>query len=219
MLRLFYSPGACSLVTHIALEETGAEFEAVRVVLAQGEHRTPEYLAINPHARVPTLANSHGILTENIAILNLIADIFGAPGSVPRGDPFATARCNELLGWFASSVHISFAQVWRGERFTVDQGLWPAIKAGGIEAIEKHFAEIEERSAGGWLAAGQFTAADSYALTFFRWGRRIGMDMSRFPAWTWLYGQVLERAAVRQVLDREGLKEDEFLPELVLDQS
>jgi glutathione S-transferase len=189
MLRLFYSPGACSLVTHIALEETGADYEAVRVMLAEGEHLKPDYLALNPHARVPALANGHGIVTENIAILNLIADIFGAPGSVPRGDPFATARCNELLGWFASSVHISFAQIWRGERFTADQGLWPVIKAGGIEAIEKHFAEIEERSADGWLAAGQFTAADSYALTFFRWGRRIGKDMSRYPAWTRLNGR------------------------------
>src|SRR4029079_16370260 len=118
MLRLFYSPGACSLVTHIALEETGSKYEAVRVMLAEGEHLRPDYIAINPHARVPALANSHGVVTENIAILNLIADIFEAPGSVPRDDPFAAARCNEMLGWFASSVHISFAQIWRGERFT-----------------------------------------------------------------------------------------------------
>lgn len=87
MLRLFYSPGACSLVAHIALEEAGADYEPVRVMLAQGEHLKPEYLAINPRARVPALANAHGIVTENIAILNLIADMFEAPGSVPRDDP------------------------------------------------------------------------------------------------------------------------------------
>jgi len=218
MLRLFYSPGACSLVTHIALEEAGADFEPVKVVLAQGEHLTPEYLAINPHARVPALVNSHGIVTENIAILNLIADIFEAPGSVPRDDPFAAARTNELLGWFASSVHISFAQIWRGERFTDDQSLWPAIKEGGLNALEKQFAEIEEKSGDGWLVQGHFTAADSYALTFFRWGRRIGMDMSRFPAWAGLNKQVLERPAVKAALDREGLKMEEFLPELVLNE-
>lgn len=212
MLKLFYSPGACSLVTHIALEETGSDYEAVRVMLADGEHLKPEFLAINPHARVPALANSHGVVTENIAILNLIAYLFEAPGSVPRDDPVAAARCNELLGWFASSVHISFAQIWRGERFTDDQSLWPAIKDGGTKALEKRFAEIEQRSGESWLVDGQFTAADSYALTFFRWGRRIGMDMDRYPAWAALLRRVLERQAVQRALEREGLKPEEFQP-------
>ena len=85
MLKLFYSPGACSLATHIALEEAGAEYEPVRVTLAKGEHLKPEYLAINPHARVPALVTDQGVITENVAILNLIADLFSAPGSVPRG--------------------------------------------------------------------------------------------------------------------------------------
>ena len=212
MLKLFYSPGACSIVTHIALEETGSDYEAVRVMLAEGEHLKPEYLAINPHARVPALTNGHGIVTENIAILNLIADIFEAPGSVPRDDPFAAARTNELLGWFASSVHIAFAEIWRGSRFTDDQSVWPILEAGGRKALEQQFAEIEQRSGESWLVEGRFTAADSYALTFFRWGRRIGMDMGRYPAWAGLNGQALERAAVQRVLEREGLKPEEFRP-------
>ena len=212
MLKLFYSPGACSLVTHIALEETGAEFVSVQITLAQGEQLTPEYLDVNPHARVPALATDHGVVTENIAILNLIGDLFEAPGSVPRDDPVAAARCNELLGWFASSVHISFAQIWRGERFTGDENLWPAIKQGGIDALKKQFAEIEQRSGESWLVEERFTAADSYALTFFRWGRRIGMDMSGYPAWAGLNERVLERQAVQRVLEREGLRPEEFVP-------
>lgn len=211
MLKLFYSPGACSLVTHISLEEAGAEFEPVRVVLAEGQHLKPEYLDVNPHARVPALATDDGVVTENIAILNFIADLFEAPGSVPRDDPIAAARCNELLGWFASSVHISFAQIWRGERFTDDQSLWPAIKDGGFRALEKHFAEIDQLSGERWLVEGRFTAADSYALTFFRWGRRIGMDMSPYAAWADLNQQVLDRPAVQRVIDREGLKGEDFL--------
>lgn len=211
MLKLFYSPGACSLVTHISLEEAGAEFQPVRVVLAEGQHLKPEYLDVNPHARVPALATDDGVVTENIAILNFIADLFEAPGSVPRDDPIAAARCNELLGWFASSVHISFAQIWRGERFTDDQSLWPAIKDGGFRALEKHFAEIDQLSGERWLVEGRFTAADSYALTFFRWGRRIGMDMSSYAAWADLNQQVLDRPAVQRVIDREGLKGEDFL--------
>ena len=213
MLKFFYSPGACSLVTHIALEEAGADYDPVRVTLAQGEHLKPEFLDINPHARVPALGTDGGVVTENIAILNLIADLYEAPGSVPRDDPIAAAHCNKLLAWFASSVHISFAQIWRGERFTGDESLWPAIKDGGINALEKQFAEIEQRSGESWLVDGRFTAADSYALTFFRWGRRIGMNMDRYPDWAGLNRRVLERPAVQRAIGREGLKSEEFRPE------
>jgi len=212
MFSLYYSPGACSLVTHIALEESGANYDLEQVALAQGEQLKPNYLAINPHARVPSLGTRHGIVTENIAILNLIADLFEGPGSVPRDDPFAAAHCNELLGWFSSSVHIAFAQIWRGERFAEDKGLHLAIEAGGRKALETQFAEIEQRSSESWLVEGRFTAADSYALVFFRWGRRIGMDMGRYPAWSALLDQALDRPAVQRALYREGLSAGEFRP-------
>ena len=211
MLRLFYSPGACSIVPHIALEEAGAEFEPVKVVLAEGEHLKPEFLAINPHARVPALGTDRGVITENIAILNFIADSFGGEGSVPRGDAFATARCNELLGWFASSVHISFATIWRGSRFTSDESVWPALQQGGRSALEKHFAEIEALCGDGWLVGDQFTAADSYAAIFYRWGRRIEMDMAPYPRWAALVGQVIDRPAAQRVLEREGWKRTDFV--------
>jgi glutathione S-transferase len=210
MLKLFYSPGACSIVAHIALQEAGAEFEPVKVVLVEGEHLQPEYLAINPHARVPALGTGHGVITENIAILNYIADEFGAQGSVPRGDTYAAAHCNQLLGWFSSTVHISFAQVWRAGRFTDEESVHPAIVAGGRSNLERQFAEIERLCGDGWLAGNAFSAADGYALIFFRWGKRIEMDMSRYPAWAALNERTLERAAVQAVLEREGWQPGDF---------
>jgi glutathione S-transferase len=210
ILRLFYSPGACSLVSHIALEEAGADYEAVRVMLAQGEQLRPEYLAINPHARVPALATDDGVVTENIAILNYIADRFGGEGSVPRGDAMAAARCNALLGWFASSVHIAFAGIFRPARFSADEGVHGAIQQGGREAVERYFAEIENLIGDGWLAGDAFTAADSYVLTFFRWGVRVGIGIDAFPKMAALTGRVLDRPAVRRVLEREGLEPSEF---------
>jgi glutathione S-transferase len=212
MLKLFHSPGACSLVPHIALEEAGADYEAVRVMLAKGEHLKPEYLAINPHARVPALATDEGAITENIAILNYIADRFGAAGSVPRGDAFAAAKCNELLGWFASSVHISFAQVWRQARFTDDESVHPAIHLGGRQALERQFAEIEEMIGDGWLVGDRFSAADTYALLFFRWGRRIDMDMAPYPKWAALNARLLEVTSVRRAVDAEELGTELFQP-------
>ena len=211
MLRLFYSPGACSIVPHIALDEAGAEYEPVRVILAEGEHLKPEYLAINPHARVPVLGTDRGVITENVAILNFIADQYGAPGSVPRGDPYTTARCNELLGWFSSSVHISFATIWRGSRFTADERAWPALQSGGRSALEQQFEEIETLCRDDWLVEGQFTAADSYAAIFYRWGRRIEMDMTRYSRWGTLVERVVDRPAAQRVLEREGWQRSDFV--------
>jgi glutathione S-transferase len=212
MLQLFYSPGACSLVPHIALEEAGVEFMPLRIPIAEGGHLTPEYLAINPHARLPALGTEKGIITENIAVLNFLADRFGAAGSVPRGDPYAAARCNELLGWFSSSVHIAFAEVWRGGRFTEDEKLWPALEAGGRKVLAQQFDEIDQLTGGEWLVPGDYSAADGYALTFFRWGKRIGFDMRPYRGVAALAGRILERPAVQRALEREGLKADEFQP-------
>ena len=212
MLTLFHSPGACSLVPHIALEEAGADYEAARVMLAQGEHLKPEYLAINPHARVPALATDQGTITENIAILNYIADRFGKAGSVPRGDPYVTAKCNELLGWFASSVHISFAQIWRQSRFTEDENAHPAIQLGGRQALERQFAEIEGKIGDGWLIGDRFSAADAYALIFYRWGRRIELAMTPYPRWAALNARLLEIPSVQRVVETEELGTALFQP-------
>jgi len=208
---LYYSPGACSLVPHLALEEAAAHFTAERVVLAEGAHRTPDYLKINPHARVPALDVDGRIITENVAILNYLAQRFGAAGSVPLDDSLAAARCNELLGWFASTVHIAFAQVWRPERFTAETDAYPAIVEGGHEALRGHFAEIDSLLGTGWAVDGLFTAADSYLLTFFRWGRRIGNDMGAYPRWGALAERIVERPAVQRALATEQLTPEAFL--------
>ncbi len=153
-----------------------------------------------------------GAITENIAVLNFLADRFAAPGSVPRGDVYAAARCNELLGWLSSSVHIAFAQVWRGARFTDDVTLWPALEEGGRKDLGRQFDEIETLCVDEWLVPGEFTAADSYALVFLRWARRIGFEIGRFPKWEALAGRVLERPAVGRALQREVLSSDELRP-------
>lgn len=212
MLKLFHSPGACSLVPHIALEEAGADFEAVRVMLAEGEHLKPEYLAINPHARVPALATEQGTITENVAIINYIADRFGAAGSVPRDDAYVAGKCNELLGWFSSTVHITFAMIWRAGRFTDDESIHPRIQEYGRKILVGQFEEIEGQVGDGWLVGDSFTAADSYALTFFRWGRRIGMDMKAFPKWAALNRRLLAEPSVQRVVEKEGLGTELFQP-------
>jgi glutathione S-transferase len=78
--------------------------------------------------------------------------------------------------------------------------------------LPKQFNEIEALCVAEWLAPGGFSAADTYALTFLRWAKRIGFDISRYPQWSALAARVLQRPATERALKREGLVADEFLP-------
>src|ERR1700680_1478517 len=116
-LILYYSPGACSMSAHIALEEVGTEYEPRVVKLAENQQRQPDYLAINPRGRVPVLVLADGtVLTECAAILLYLARKFPKAKLWPD-DPLAQARCIEWLSWLASSVHVAFAQTRRPPRF------------------------------------------------------------------------------------------------------
>lgn len=211
MLKLYYSPGACSLVPHVALEETGMEFQTQQVVIAKGENRSPEYLAIHPYGRVPALATDRGVITENVAVLHFIADQFEGDGALPKEDPYDVAKALELLGWFASSVHIAFAGIWRPARFAEEQGAHAALQRTGRETVERYLERLDNACEGRrWLVGDRFTAVDTYVLTFVRWAGLVGVNRSQFPHTQSLVDRVLQRDSVQRVLDREGLTPEDF---------
>ncbi len=213
MIKLYYSPGACSLAPHIALEESGEEFETQRVAIAEGDNSKPDYLAVNPLGFVPALEADGEVITENVAVLTYIAGRFPEARLLPFGQPLALARALTQMAFLSSSVHIAFAQVWRPHRFTPDESVHPQIVAGGRARILRYYAEIDERLAGSaWLAGDKMTLADPYVLVFFRWGNRIGIDMSAWPHWAAHSRRMLERPAVQRALAREGLAAGDFLP-------
>jgi glutathione S-transferase len=210
MLKLFYSPGACSLAPHIALEETGAPFEPLRVLLANGEQRRPEYLAINPKGRVPALADGDFVVTENPAVLAYIARRFPESGLWPD-TPEAEARCAEWLGWIASTVHVAYAHVRRPERYAATEEAKADVVARGKETCREVWAQVDRRLAdsGRWALGDRYSVADPYLLVFWTWARGpyLGFDMAReLPAWTAHARRMGERPAVRRVLEREGVE-------------
>ncbi len=92
MLTLYYTPGACSRASHLALREAGAEFTLYNVDFVAAEQRSPDYLRINPKGRVPALATPRGVITENPAILAYVAQTHPRAGLAPLDDPFEFAR-------------------------------------------------------------------------------------------------------------------------------
>lgn len=204
MLTLFYSPGACSMASHIGLEESGAQYELKPVALAKGEQRSPEYLKVNPRGKVPALRLDDGsVLIENTAILTYLARRFPEKGLLPK-DNVAEARCISMMAWLSNTVHPAFTHIFRPERFSEDQNALPSIKETGKKNFWAALQELDGIVAGkAWMQGDQFTACDPYALVFYGWGARIELpvkDLRNCAAWK---TRMLERPAVRKVLERE----------------
>ena len=204
-LTLYFAAGASSLPALVGLEEAGATFEAVRLALAEGQQRTPEYLSVYPRGRVPVLVVDGQTIGENVAVLSVIANLFPKARLLPLFDPIELGRAYELLAWFASGVHVAFAQVSRPERYSRDQTIWPALKAGGRENMLAAYAEIEARLRDGrpWLLGEAFSLADPYALVFHRWAERLEVDMTAYPAFSAHAARVRERPSVQRALAHE----------------
>lgn len=204
-ITLYFAAGSSSLPAMVGLEEAGAAYEAVRLGLAEGQQRTPEYLAVYPRGRVPVLIVDGERIGENIAILTVIARRFPTARLLPFQDPVQLGRAYELLAWFASGVHVAFAQVGRPERYTRDEAAWPALKAGGRENMLAAYAEIEARLADGrtWLLGEEFSLADPYALVFHRWAERLTMDMAAYPAYSAHAERLRQRPSVQRALGHE----------------
>lgn len=206
--RLFYSNGACSLAPHIALEETGAPFEAIRVDLAAGEQHSPEFLHINPKARVPALVAGDWVLTENPAILQCIARTYPESRLWPEALR-DQARVTEWLAWIASTVHVAYAHVRRAERYADSAAALDDVRAKGMANCRDLWRAVDARlGAGPWAIGDQYSVADAYLLVFWTWGRGavLGFDMARdLPCWTAHARRMAERSAVRRAFAREGL--------------
>lgn len=206
---LYYAPGACSLASHIALEETGARFEGVRLDLMAGDQRAPEYLAINERGRVPALAQDGWVLTENVAILRHVARTHPGAELWPE-EPRQQAMADEWLAWLSTNHHIAYAHVRRPERYSPEEEAHPAIRAKGADTSGDLFTMTEVRlSSGGWAIPERYSVVDPYLLLFWTWGRgpALKFDMAgRFPHWTAHARAMAARPAVRAVFAREGLE-------------
>jgi glutathione S-transferase len=208
-LKLFYSPGACSFASHMALEEAGADYEPVRVNLAGGEQRSQDYLRLNPKGRVPVLVDGDLVITENPAILRYIARTHPDAKLWPE-DPAAEARCMEWLAWICSGVHVTYAHIRRAERYATSDAAKEDVIAKGKQSSREVWQAVENKLAGApgpWAAGAQFSVADPYLVVFWTWGRgpTLGYDMAKdFPTWTAHARRAAERPAIRKIFEREG---------------
>lgn len=211
---LYTSPGACSLGPHLLLEELGVPYEAVRVSVHEGDQRKPEYLAINPRGRVPTLAFEQGgktrHLTESVAILMYLAQEHRDKGFV-ADEGEGEARTLEWLCWLGSTMHqTGFRMILRPQNFSADESAAPGIKARARELVQAGYADIDERLKGReWAVGDHYSVVDMALLVHYRWGNRAKFQMrENFPNFAALIDRVRERPAAARVIAREGIEID-----------
>jgi glutathione S-transferase len=184
MLTFYYAPGTCALASHLALEFSGAPYEAKRLDFKQQQQRTPDYLKINPKGRVPALVTDRGVLTETPALLQYIAQTFPQAALAPVDDVFLLAKVNEFNSYLCSTVHVNHAHKGRGYRWVdaADNAALEAMKKKVPETMAESFTLIEEQMLKGpWVLGERFSTSDLYLYTLTRWLEGDGVAVNRFP--------------------------------------
>ena len=201
-MKLYYSPGACSLASHITLREAGAAFDLEKVDVKQKKtEHDADFWAINPKGYVPALALDSGeVLTEGAAILQYIADQHPAAGLAPAAGTLARARLQEQLNFVATELHKAFTPLFNPAASDAD-------KAAGKQRVEQRLSLIEKQLADGrsFLLGESFSVADAYLFVVAGWTKHFGIDLAAWPQVAALCQRVAARKSVQAALQAEGL--------------
>lgn len=200
-MKLYYSPGACSLSPHIVLREAGLPFEAVLAStktkkLADGT----DFFTINPKGSVPVLELDNGErLTEGPAIVQYLADLVPEKQLAPANGSWPRYRLQEWLNYITSELHKGFSPLFNP---ATPEDAKPLFR----EALNKRLTWVDSQLEGrDYLLGSQFSVADAYLFVVSNWGQYVGVDISGLPnlgAWR---GRVAARPAVQEAMKAEGL--------------
>ena len=194
----------CALASQIALEHSGAEYEAVRIDFAAGEQRKPEFLKVNPKGRVPALVTERGVLTETPAILVFVAQSYPEARLAPLDDPFALAEAQAFNSYLCSTVHVAHAHRMRGYRWADDEASFADMKRKVPQSVGECFGLIEGGMLKGpWVLGDTYSICDPYLFTLAQWLEADGVDTSKLPRVMAHRDRVAALPAVRKALAAE----------------
>ena len=203
MLKLYYSPGACAMASHFALEEAGADYDLVKIDLKKGEQKTPEYLAVNPAGVTPALVTDRGVLTENVVIVGYVAQTHPEAKLADNDDSFAFGQMQSVNAWLGSSLHPAIGKVLFSRPPLEGEAKEAALKL----ALEKYDLAEQHLLKGPWVMGEAYTVADGYLSVFSRWARQADLlDKTRYPKLNAHLDLVQTRPAVVRALQMEGLQ-------------
>lgn len=200
-MKLYYSPGACSLSPHIALLEAGLPYDLVKVDLrAKKLENGDDYLTVNPKGQVPALKLDSGeMVTEGPVIVQMIADQAKDKHLAPARDTAERYKLLEWLNFITTELHKNFSPLFA-------PALSDDTKAFFKDRLAAKFKYLDSQLAGrDYLMGRQFTVADGYLFVMLSWAERLKLDLSGFPNLTAYKARVAARPKVQEALIKEGL--------------
>ncbi len=203
-MKLYYAPGACSIGIHVVLEEIGKPYDAEVVNLREGAQHKPDFTAVNPKSKVPTLKRDDGsVQTEYPAIAYWLARTNPYSNLLPDNLDLQ-ARALELIDYCVATIHMQgFSRLFRASNFTPNAADEEAVKARGKELVEKGFANLDKALEGKDYAVGAYSIADSALFYVEFWAGRVGITLP--PNCAAHLERMKARPAVQRVLQQEGL--------------
>jgi glutathione S-transferase len=208
-LTLYYAPMTCALVPYVTLTEAGAAFEVVNLNTRTNQHKTPEFLRVNPKHKVPVLVIEGYPLTENVAIQIWIARQFPQARLLPA-DPLEEIKAISLMAWFASTIHPHLTPNARPENYCDLPGSAESVKRVGNKLLFEDLALADERLAGREWFFDHFTAPDAYFFWCFRRALSFKLDLSAFPHCHAHFERVQGHPSVQRVLAHERQVLEDF---------
>jgi len=200
-MKLYFSPGACSLSPHIVLREAGLKFDLEQVDLKEKQIKSGgDYRKVNPKGQVPVLQLDNGeVLTEGPAIVQYIADQNPDSGLAPRAGSIERYRLQEWLNFITAELHKNFTPLFKPN--TPDD-----YKKIARDNLAERFAFVDQKLAGKqYLMGDRFSAADAYLFVISNWAGIQKIDIAQWPNLKAFADRVRARPKVQEALKAEGL--------------
>lgn len=199
-MKLYYSPGSCSMASRIVLEESGVAFQAIRVSLkdkltADGQ----DYSSINPKGYVPAVQLDNGqVICENTALLPFLGELNPAAQLLPAHGTIENYRVREWTAYVNVELHKNMSPLFR-------PNTPEATVQGQHEVLKRRFGFINEQLGNGpYLTGANFTVADAYLFVVLSWFGSLKMNLNEYPNLKSFFVRVLARPAVQKALTDEG---------------
>jgi len=198
-MKLYFSPGACSLASSIAFHEAGVPVELVRV--DTGAHKLKDgsdYYKINPRGYVPALQLDDGqVFSEGAALMQYIGDLAPASAVIPKPGTVDRLRANSWLTFISSEIHKSYSPLFNKALNDDAKAIFKDKLARRFDELEKHFTSHK------YLMGDQFTVADGYLYTVISWSPHVGIDLSKWKHLADYRQRVADRPKVKEALQAE----------------
>jgi glutathione S-transferase len=175
-MKLYTSPGACSLADHIVLQWTGAPYEAQ--VVSGNDRKQDWFHALNPAGAVPVLQVGDWALTQNAAILNYIADKFPEAKLGGDGTPESRAETNRWLGFLNADVHPAFKPIFGATAYLEDKAFIDKSHENARKQLRGMFERVDAQLAGKDWLTGSRSIADPYLFVVTQWAKKVDVDLS-----------------------------------------